>query len=142
MNPFGDIAKSPQNKESEDEEPGLTALPPYPLASSRIPRFPLPASSSLPDYDIQDSTGKGLGVFATRDIAAGTRIWAEAALVELPHLISDGDTLVQIRCFSDVQRDQLLDLSSWAPSAYLKRWRGTGEKYYKKHGGRSSLTFK
>ncbi|KAF2835421.1 SET domain-containing protein [Patellaria atrata CBS 101060] len=72
------------NKEQSGDTPPIS-IESEPTPSSTHDSFTLPPIPENAPYTIRTSPGRGLGIFTTRPIPAGTRLIAEPPLLSVPH---------------------------------------------------------
>ncbi|XMA13710.1 hypothetical protein WAI453_006501 [Rhynchosporium graminicola] len=80
------------------------------------------SSLNANDYvEVRDTNGKGMGTFATRTIASGTRIIAEAGLLQIDRKTSDAATIVQaFESLSSSRQSAYLSLHEFACDSFIR----------------------
>ncbi|CZT53325.1 uncharacterized protein RSE6_14818 [Rhynchosporium secalis] len=80
------------------------------------------SSLNANDYvEVRDTDGKGMGTFATRTIAFGTRIIAEAGLLQIDRKTSDAATIVQaFESLSSSRQSAYLSLHEFACDSFIR----------------------
>ncbi|CAG5138041.1 uncharacterized protein ALTATR162_LOCUS274 [Alternaria atra] len=87
-------------------------------------------SASLPMYAVEDISGKGKGIIATKDIPKGTRIISETAFITVGRPIANMEQLdmsihQQVSSLSKDQLREFLSMDNVYPYATpIEKWRG------------------
>ena len=83
---------------------------------------------------MKESAGKGLGLFAAKDIPRGTRLIAEKPLFRMPDSVAFESMHPIMRDLPDPVIARLLELSAPKNLEYAGEWTTKAIRYYKMHG--------